>query len=167
MRNYLYLVILGFIVLTACTNNGENNVKGEVDIHGYVLDKIEDSIFVVSKDSKDLSANGGITDYYDAIRLSDAPKNVQVGDEVMVWYSGEVAESYPMIGTVGQIEIVPDSKPEGAILTAAEGLKEALKVQKNVVVTSINFNEETSIWLIQFRDLHEDNTWQVEVKDSK
>lgn len=167
LKKIIILAILTFISLTGCVSGTEGNVKGEVDLHGYVLDKADDSIFVVSKEAKDLSANGGIETYYDAISLSDAPNNVQIGDEVMVWYAGGVAESYPMQGKVGHLEIMPDTKPEGANFTQAEALRKSLQDQQNVLVTSINFKKSKGLWLVKFRDLHEDNEWQIEVNDSE
>lgn len=132
MRKFISMtcILLATIGLIACSIGDNNSNKTEQpDIEGYILDKYAQSIFVVSKEAEDLSADDGIDEFYDAISLRDAPDNLEIGQLVKVWYDGAVEESYPAGGKVGELEVIKVDQPEGAILKETEALKKALETE--------------------------------------
>ena len=130
IRKYVHtLMILFCMVVVACGIEGADE-QSEADIIGYVLDKTDGSIFVVSKQTQDFSANDGLDEYYDAIWLSDAPKHIEIGEQVKIWYDGPVQESYPMGGKVGKLEVVLGNKHEGADWSEAQAIAKAIEYQK-------------------------------------
>lgn len=164
MRGKLLLtLLLSFLVLLPACGDAYSD---KPDIVGYVMNKSDKSILVVSKDAQDFSANDGVSEYYDAVSLANSPTEVQIGEQVRVWYDGPVAESYPMQATIGKIDIIPSPKPEGANLTEAGALRQAIEDQVNIAVKSIKYDQKLDLWKIEFKDIHEDNVWGIEVKDS-
>lgn len=145
----LFIFTFSFLIL-GC------NTKAEPDIHGYVMERTNDSIFVVSKYAYDFSENGGVSEFYDAIVLDNAPDNVDVGHEVRVWYKGPVRESYPLGGSVGSLEIVETEKPEGANLSREEAIQQALATISEgnfITITNIEFNAEDQLWRISYKPI--------------
>lgn len=172
MRNK-YLYLMGFLflfVLAGCSNNDSSSFRGSPDITGYVVSKNEQTILVTSSEPEDLSNSDGLEEYYDVISASDAPENVQVGDEVNLWYKGDILESYPAQTSVGKLEIIPSSTPEGATLTESDALSKALSQNEfennTLVIQSIAYQSDEDIWSIKFKDLiFEDEEGTVQVKD--
>src|SRR5690625_1173771 len=95
----LCLSIIAAFMLVSCKPGAD----GEPHIHGYVMEKADGRILVISKEAQDFSDTGGISNFYDAIFLRNAPDDVEVGHEVRVWYDGPVEESYPAGGGVGKL----------------------------------------------------------------
>lgn len=165
---FITLTLITMIVLAACTT------KKDPDIHGYVLERINGNIFVVSKHAHDFSENGGVSEFYDAIVLDNAPSDVDVGHEVRVWYKGPVRESYPLGGSVGSLEIVEIAKPEGANLTREEAIKKALEtiIESNfIAITEVEFDDQNHTWKISYKPIeyYEDEPPElqiVEIEDS-
>jgi hypothetical protein len=92
MKKYLiFSFILFSIILTGC------NVKGEYDIKGPVIEVESSSILV--KDEK----LGLIW-----LSLPDGTegRDFEKGQTVAVWTDGKVRESYPLQGTVLNIEVI-------------------------------------------------------------
>lgn len=160
-KKYIYLIYLVLVIgLMACGS--------EADIIGYVLDKNDDSIFVVSKEAKDFSADDGIAEYYDAIWLSKAPADIEIGDLVQVWYDGPVQESYPLGGKVGKLEVVPPTTYDGAKLSEAEAINQAIQQQKpteHIAVRSVTFDMELKMWKIDFKEIPDGDVYQVEFEE--
>lgn len=167
-RKYVHtFMILFCMVIVACGTEGADG-QGEADIIGYVLDKKDRSIFVVSKQAQDFSANDGLNEYYDAIWLSEAPEDIEIGEQVKIWYDGPVQESYPMGGKVGKLEVVPGNKHEGADWSEAEAIDIAIQQQKpneHIAVKSIEFDKELAFWKIEFKELPDGDVYQVQVQE--
>lgn len=152
------------------TNRDTINISGETTINGYVMDKKGQEILIVSPVAKDYSKQGGTEEFYDAVWANNSPENVKVGKQVKVWFAGGVTTSYPGHGSIGNLEIIPDSIPEGATLSNAEVLNKALN--KNtygneiVTVQSISYDAAKDIWTIILKntDSFEKQTVQVEDK---
>ncbi|NLI69057.1 MAG: DUF3221 domain-containing protein [Bacilli bacterium] len=130
--------------------------KKEPDIHGFVIERTEETIFVVSKTPKDFSDHGGVKEFYDAIVLDGAPDDVAVGDEVRVWYKGPIRESYPLGGSVGALEIVETEQPEGAVLSRKEAVKRALEnihTGNFISIIDVSFDPETRTWNVAYKPI--------------
>lgn len=146
------------------------------DITGYILAVDEDTILVVSDKPTDYSANGGVDEFYNAIYFSSVPENVEVGEYVRVWSKNGIAESYPGQGDVGRLEKVVVEEREGAQLTEAEVIRLAIKYGKEVpyltensvvAIRSIDFNQVTGVWMIEFFDTFDSNIFHIEVEDQQ
>jgi hypothetical protein len=146
-----------FIILVGCS--------GDPGITGYVMDKKDQEILIVSTIADDYSENGGTEEHYDAVWAYNAPDEVNVGQKVKVWFKGAVATSYPGLATVGKLEVLPSSTSEGATLSDDEALNKALS-QSNfgseiLAVKSISYDSVTDTWTIKL------NEHTVEVEDKK
>jgi hypothetical protein len=163
------LVLLLAISLLGCSSN--NNNDSEAGITGYVMSKENDRILVVSSDAQDFSANGGVNEFYNAIWFSKAPKDILIGEKVMVWFDA-VAESYPGQSEIKKISIVPGKLPEGADLTEADALYKALTSQEIdanqvLAVKSMEYNTQDDNWNIKLKDTMSDKVYDVKVEDSR
>jgi hypothetical protein len=135
---------------------------------GYVMAREDDSILVVESVPQDFSATGGIQEFYSAARFSNAPRDVELGMKVNIWYA-MMLDSYPGFSAVEHIEVIPSPKPAGAVLTESEALNRVLISQffltarteddsgflanKVMAVKSIGYNAETGSWSISLRDV--------------
>jgi hypothetical protein len=97
---------------------------------GYVVKKEDGRILVVNPTSHDNSANGGMSDYYRAAWFSNAPAEVEVGQQVEVWAKdGKLNASYPAQGETEHLIVKPGLQPEGAVLSEAEAIHQALSTK--------------------------------------
>ncbi|MFC5465353.1 YobA family protein [Lederbergia graminis] len=172
MRKIYTHIILFFlvIILAACGQanaDGNTDEKGKPDIIGYVMDQNDSRILVVSAEAQDFSANDGLSEYYDAISLSNAPENVKIGQMVKVWIDGPVADSYPMQGKISKLEVVESSKPDGAKMTEEQALRKIIKAQptKQMAVRNIYFDNTKNIWKVEFKELPDGDVITIEIKD--
>ncbi len=146
----------------ACTNESAPPNK-DPDITGYIMDATGERILVVSKEAQNHDSDH---EYYDAISLSGAPKEVEAGQLVNVWYDGPIAESYPMQSKVGELEIVSSAQPDGSQLTEAEVLKIAIEDQSALVaVRLIAFDPASKQWQIEFIEIPQGDTFKVTIED--
>jgi len=159
------LVLLLAVSLLGCSSD---NSKDEAGITGYVMNKENDRILVVSSEAQDFSANGGVNEFYNAIWFSKAPKDIKIGEKVMVWFD-IVAESYPGQSEPKEIAIVPSQLPEGADLTEADALNKALAseaIENQVLaVKSIEYNSQEDSWNIKLKEALSDKVYDIKVED--
>lgn len=147
-----------------CNLGPPNSEPGMI---GKVTDKKENNILVVATIINEPSSSNDVTEHYNATWFSNVPETVELGDEVRVWYD-MVMESYPGQSEAKYVEIVPSVHPEGAMLSEAEALNKALKSLKTSMLTAvraIEYNNETNIWHIQFKNVMDDKEFELEVKD--
>lgn len=162
-------LLLVVLLLAACSITEKYGASP--DIHGYVVERGESSILVVAKEAEDFSDTGGVSQFYDAINLRDAPNDVKIGQEVRVWYKGGVEESYPAGGTIGKIEIVDVEKPDGATLAPDEAIRNALPdiaTENFVAITNIEFDVASKIWNITYvpiNDFDDPEEQHIQVTD--
>lgn len=165
------LVLLLTISLLGCSSNNNNNNDSEAGITGYVMSKENDRILVVSSDAQDFSPDGGVDEFYNAIWFSKAPKDIMIGEKVMVWFDA-VAESYPGQSEIKKISIIPGKLPEGADLTEADALYKALTSQEIdtnqvLAVKTMEYNTQDDNWNIKLKDTMSDKVYEVKVDDKK
>lgn len=170
------LILLIGIGLIGC-NSGMAKEPGIEDapdngqtpgIEGYVLGKKGRSILVVGSVPKDFSGTGGVKEFYDAIWFSNAPKNVSIGQKVQVWYSF-VQESYPGQSKADKVAVLPDIRPEGARLTEAKAIAQALSEQTGPkvgvpVIKGADYDQTSKMWRIVLRYGEDESPVQIEDK---
>lgn len=153
MRFAFLSIIAALFILTACSTQAGGS--GEPGMTGYVVDKTNGRILVVSTESEDFSQTGGLSEFYSAISFSGAPDDVQIGDKVAIWH-GAVAESYPGQSKIERLRIVNPEKPEGADLGQDEALRRALEAKSfsgDAAVRSIRYDAAKDVWVIELREL--------------
>lgn len=145
-------LIAAALLLVGCTRPVSSEAP---DFEGYVTKKENQRILVVSSTPKDFSSTGGIREFYDAIWLSNAPKDVRSGQKVQVWYAGPINTSYPGQGKAKQVRILPGTKPKGAILTEDQVIGKVISSSPDIkvmVIKQVIFNAERKIWTVQLRE---------------
>lgn len=171
--SFILVLFLTQLLLGCSSNNISDDEKkapsGEAGIIGYVMQKDNERILVISQAAQDFSSTGGVKEYYDAIWFSNAPKDVEVGDKVKVWYD-IVAESYPGQSEAKHIEVISSQKPNGANLTESEALNKALeseeiKANDLTVLKSIVYNKQTDRWNVELKEIWSEKTYNVQVTD--
>ncbi|RIW31349.1 DUF3221 domain-containing protein [Bacillus salacetis] len=171
----VYLLMFMFLIFAGCSNqNGhEKSVEPQPDpepgITGYVMDKEGQRILVVSTEAKDFSGNGGMEEFYDAVWASNPQKEVELGEQVKIWFEGGVETSYPGQAAVGKIEIMPSTTPEGAVLSDTEALNRALSKNtfENEIVTaqSIQYDADKDEWTILLKNTDSYEEYPIKVQD--
>lgn len=168
------LVLLLTLSLLGCNSNNirdDEKKAPSVDpgIIGYVMQKDNKRILVISQRAQDFSSTGGVNEYYDAIWFSNAPNAVEVGDKVKVWYD-IVAESYPGQSEAKHIEVISSQKPNGANLTESEALKKALasekiKAKDLTVLKSIVYDKQADRWNVELKEIWSDKIDIIQIED--
>ena len=87
MKKWLAL-IFAFLCFSGCSKSMNHIINNAPSITGIVTDTSEQTILIENKDgeyfvSRSAENKNGMTDF-------------NVGDEVIVYYDGKIAESYPM-----------------------------------------------------------------------
>lgn len=166
----LFLLLMVVVIMIGCTER----YSGKPNIHGYVIDVSEKKILVISKVAQDFSDTGGISNFYDAIWLSKASKDIEVGQEVRVWYDGPVEESYPAGGTVGKIEIVKKNQPETANINESKAIQLAIQQLGSeglIAINSVTFDGVEKRWKVTYEIINmgidkDSGKQMIEIDDS-
>ncbi len=173
-RIYQLLIIVALLAFAVGCE--ENVTEKEPGIVGYVMNKSDQGILVVSTEAQDFSETGGVSEFYDAIWFSGEAEDIgkiSVGDKVKVWYD-VVMESYPGQSTAERIEVIPSAQPEGANLTEAQAIANALKDEQleesnPYAVKAISYIQNEGIWKVELKGLltDKDEIKEILVKDQK
>ncbi|HWO98432.1 MAG TPA: YobA family protein [Bacillus sp. (in: firmicutes)] len=168
MKKIISVTLFSFlsILLVGC--------NGVPDIKGYVVKREKERILVVSDKAEDYSSTGGQKESYDAVWVSDSPKDIKLGQRVQVWFSGPVMTSYPAKAGAKKVSIVKSKKPDGADLSETQALRKALLNKKNdenevIVVKRIKYDTKLDNWTIRLRETlktpGEPEEFDLQVKD--
>lgn len=152
MKKLLLVLFLSSLWLVGCTTHKDPGIEG------YVVKKEDGRILVVASMPKDFSSIGGLSEFYNAIWFSSAPRKVKAGDHVQVWFD-VVAESYPGQSAVEKVEILPGTKPKNADLTEAEAIRKALDTD------TINQHEVPAIKSAKYDEISD--SWEVLIKQGE
>lgn len=176
MKKSLILVLFLLLVVSSfgCGTKGSNNADGvgpsdgEPGIEGYIVKKEGSRILVVDSEPQDFSSTGGLKEFYNAIWFSNAPENVEIGEKVQVWFD-VVMESYPGQSEAKKVLVLPNVKPEGADLSEAEAIREALtspQINTNevTVIKAAKYDAKSDVWDIHLKQGEEE--FHVQVDDN-
>jgi hypothetical protein len=159
MKIMLCLVALFAVYFTnACTNKSQPSIGSTTpDIEGYITKAENQRILVVNPKAQDFSSTGGVKVFFDAVWVSNIPKDVKVGQKVRVWYKGAVATSYPGQAMANKISILPSDKPVNAKQSEEQVIQQALITQEMSdirvpVIKEVKFNSITGTWTIRILD---------------
>lgn len=167
MRNFLHVsvVLVMTIILLGCGKESvadganqqaeaeeESRKEQEPDLEGFVM-RIENStILVVSEESEDFSATGGMSEFYKAIWVSGVREELNIGQKVQIWIDGPILESYPAQAQVKFIEVLPNERIDGATLTKTDVIQKALDAidtEDVIAIKSMNFDLEAHSWTVE------------------
>ncbi len=114
----LVLALVCVLSLVGCNNRSMNYIiENEPSIMGVVNDSNDNSILIENEDGE----------YWVSLNVEnkDSMTHFSIGDEVVVYYDGNIAESYPMqINTVYAITLkTPADRTENDKFTIPEGGK--------------------------------------------
>ena len=95
MKNIILLLLL-LILLTGCTRPmNMNTVLNEPNFTGIVEEVNDQSILVrVNEDEEEIRSSDLISVSLD-VEIKDSMNEFNIGDEICVYYDGNIAESYP------------------------------------------------------------------------
>jgi len=146
MKRFILFLALVSLFLSGCKSNSKPGIEG------YVIKKEDRGMLVVASVPKDFSSTGGLKEFYNAIWFSNAPKKVQVGQRVQVWFD-LVMESYPGQAKATKISILPSKKPKGANLTEAAAIRKALESpeispQSVPAIKKGTYDHKSDVWNI-------------------
>jgi hypothetical protein len=141
----------------------------EPGITGYVMDISDDSMLVVDPSAQDFSSTGGNDEFYDAIRFSDIPDHIELGDHVSVWYD-LMLDSYPGQAEAVHVEVIPSQSPDGAAMTESEVLNQVLQahqaeIAELVVVSSITYDNDQDLWEVVLNGVWDDEVYTFDIAD--
>lgn len=176
MKKICSFVLVLFLTLSllGCNQSNINDDEkkapsSKAGIIGYVMKKDKERILVISQEVQDFSSTGGVKEYYDAIWFSKAPKDIEVGNKVKVWFD-IVAESYPGQSEVKNIEVISSQQHDGAKLTESQALSKALtskeiKANGLTVVKSIVYDQLADRWKVELKEMWSDKIYNIQVED--
>lgn len=180
MRHRVILGLVVFIIiLGGCGTKPKEQSQsftstdsGERGFVGYIVKKEDNRILVVNSDVRDFSANGGASNYYEAIWFSNVPFNIEVGQHVEVMADGAIADSYPAQGTAGTVSVYEVEKPEGAEFTQEEAIVKALSTSEVSgyeipVIKEVKYKAATSQWLVYVTQSGDETVHEIRVEDQQ
>lgn len=136
--------------------SSRNLALGIPNLEGYITKVENQRILVVSSNPKDFSSTGGVKEFYDAVWVTNVPKDVKVGQQVQVWFQGGVAlTSYPGQARSDKISFKTIEKPIKATLSEEQIINQAVNEYVNIkifVIKEVKYDEVTDKWQIRFKD---------------
>ena len=132
----LVLALVCVLSLVGCNNRSMNYIiENEPSIMGVVKDSNDNSILIENEDGE----------YWVSLNVEnkDSMTHFSIGDEVVVYYDGNIAESYPMqINTVYAITLkTPADRTENDKFTIPEGGKKEFEYQDDTYITEYKIYE--------------------------
>ena len=95
-KNYylsLIILVITLILLTGCIPMNMNSVVKEPNFSGIIEEVYEKSILVKVNENESMSSD--LVRVSLDLRLKDSITDFEVGEEVRIYYDGNIAESYP------------------------------------------------------------------------
>lgn len=118
-----------------------------------------------------------VKEIYDAVWVSNVPKDVDVGQQVQVWFEGGVNFSYPAQAMSGKIAYKPSQRPHNSTLSEEQVIKRAITNQeyadlKVVVIKDVGYDENTDVWVVRFKEgmslvPNHDEEYIIEIPDKR
>ncbi len=96
MKKWILVLFFVIILLTGCSKKIDmNNVKNEPNFSGIVEEVSEQSILVKVNEVEDEFQSSDLISVSLDVELKDSITSFSIGDEVLIYYDGNIAESYP------------------------------------------------------------------------
>lgn len=150
-RNLIFLIFL----LTGCSN-----------IEGFIVDKEEGKILVVSTNSNDPNNSKDRAVDYPAVWISTNEKKYELGQKVKAYYDS-MEESYPGQTTSNRIKILKPTKPSKADLSEQDVIQVLLNENEDLeipVIKEITYQANEGYWEITVISNDEELYFQIKDK---
>jgi hypothetical protein len=164
---YVSVTLIGCGILTNDIDryNTDNLSDDSFGIKGYVVAKENNRVLVVDPIPQDFSANGGVSEFYNAIWVSGDTKQIEIGEMVQAWFDA-VADSYPGQAQATKISVIESEKVGGADLNKAEVIRKALtsdnlNLQSIIVVKSVSYDMAIDSWKVIIKQGEDEVTIEV------
>ncbi|MGG0668849.1 DUF3221 domain-containing protein [Lederbergia citrisecunda] len=126
---------------------------------------VEEGGFILSIEEKRILVVGGSEDatYYSFPEAGE----LKVGQRVNVEASGGILESYPAQGSAKFVEVLPDYKPIGAVLSESQAVVKVLdefggkSLDALMVIKDISYDVEKKVWVFKILQGNEEVTFEV------
>ena len=120
MKKTILVLFFVIVLLAGCSKKmNMNNVKNEPNFSGIVEEVSEQSILVKVNEAEDEFQSSDLMSVSLDVELKDSITNFNIGDEVKIYYDGNIAESYPAqinkvyaITLINPSHLVGDNKEE-------------------------------------------------------
>lgn len=101
----LVLILIFALGLVGCNNRSMNYIIANDPSVTGIVEEVHDNYIIINLET-DSYPNGASCEVSLDVENKDSYTSVSVGDEVVVYYNGEIAESYPLqINTVYSITL--------------------------------------------------------------
>lgn len=148
-RNLIFLIFL----LTGCSN-----------IEGFIVDKEEGKILVVSTNSNDPNNSKDRAVDYPAVWISTNEKKYELGQKVKAYYDS-MEESYPGQTTSNWINILKSTKPSKADLSEQDVIQVLLDEDLQIpVIKEIIYQDNKDYWDVTVISNNEELYFQIKDK---
>lgn len=155
MKKWILILFLVISLLAGCSKKMDmNNVKNEPNFSGIVEEISENSILVKVNETEDEFQSSDLISVSLDAELKDSVTNFNIGDEVRIYYDGNIAESYPAqinkvyaITLISPSHLVEDNK-EKAKENVSKFSKEEIAEAIKAVEDNFNFPASTltKVW---------------------
>ncbi|MBD7985227.1 DUF3221 domain-containing protein [Sporosarcina sp. Sa2YVA2] len=131
----------------------------------YTETPVEEGGFLLSIKEGQIFVAGGTED---AIYYSfPEARELKVGMRVRVESTGMILESYPGQGSAKFVEVLPDYKPAGAMLSESEAVVKALDAYEKspldiMLIQRISYDTKKNVWIFNVLQDREDVSFEVE-----
>ena len=131
----------------------------------YTETPVEEGGFLLSIKEGQIFVAGGTED---AIYYSfPEARELKVGMRVRVESTGMILESYPGQGSAKFVEVLPDYKPAGAMLSESEAVVKALDAYEKspldiMLIQSISYDAKKNVWIFNVLQDREAVSFEVE-----
>lgn len=110
----ILLLTISMLMLSGCTKEEPVSIRGEITSlqRDYIHDRIRGSILVEGEQTEDTSYDrASVRLTKDTIYVNDNNKKITIedlkeGQIVEIWFTGSVAESYPVQATAAKVKII-------------------------------------------------------------
>lgn len=108
----LVLILICALGLVGCNNRSMDYIKANEPSVTGIVEEVYDNYMIISLET-DSYPSGASCEVSLAVENKDSYTSVSVGDEVVVYYNGKIAETYPLqINTVYAITLKTPTNQE-------------------------------------------------------
>lgn len=151
-RIFTFLILL---LLTGCSN-----------VEGFIVDKDEGKILVVSNNPNNPDSSKHRAEDYPAVWISTNEKKYELGQKVKAYYDS-IEESYPGQTTSHRIKILKSTKPSNADLSVQEVIQVLLNENDDLqipVIKELTYQDNEDHWEITVMNNDEELYFLIEDK---
>lgn len=126
MKKHILVLFFLVILLVACSKKmNMDNVHNEPNFSGIVEEVSEHSILVKINENEDEFQSSDLISISLDVELKDSVTTFNIGDEVRIYYDGNIAESYP--AQINKVYAIILINPSYLVEESKEGRDDSIK----------------------------------------